>query len=229
MKRALLLLLCLSVSAWAADGPPVVTPASTANSAIAPVLLTQENCATEFYPPSAIETGAEGTVILAVHVTAEGNVSGAEVLQSTGNGDLDQGALACVTRTWHFSPALLNGQPVAAVKKYAIHFVLQPSAAAAANPAATSQHPHAGKENCAAYYYPPEAIRKNEEGTVIVKVQIDENGDIAGVDVVQSSGYADLDEAARTCILQSWRFRPAMQNGKPVAVAKKYGITWSLR
>jgi len=65
-------------------------------------------------------------------------------------------------------------------------------------------------------FYPPESRRIGEEGNVIVSLVIQADGTVKDVKVVQSSGIQRLDEAA-VLAASSWRFKPATQDGKPVA------------
>jgi protein TonB len=82
---------------------------------------------------------------------------------------------------------------------------------------------------CQSAYYPPIAIRLNQTGTSVVTVHIGTDGGVQGVDVAESSGHDSLDQAAVKCITSRWRFKPALQNGQPVATAKQYAIKWVLQ
>lgn len=63
------------------------------------------------YPPSARNAEVEGVTYVSFSVDASGNVVGASVAQSSGNGALDSAAVAAAYQ-WHFSPALDRyGQP----------------------------------------------------------------------------------------------------------------------
>ena len=82
---------------------------------------------------------------------------------------------------------------------------------------------------CQSVYYPPIAIRLNQTGTSVVTVHIGADGSVQNVDVTGTSGHDSLDQAAVKCITSRWRFKPAMQNGQPVATAKEYAIKWVLQ
>ena len=73
-----------------------------------------------------------------------------------------------------------------------------------------------GTHNCAGYY-PDSARRANESGDVLVGYDVAADGAISNVTVVKSSGFADLDGAARACVSQHWRNAPAMKAGVAVA------------
>jgi protein TonB len=76
-------------------------------------------------------------------------------------------------------------------------------------------------------WYPPMAIRLNQEGTTTLAFKITADGSITDVTVAESSGHDSLDQAAISCA-QSWQYKPAMQNGSPVEVPWKASIKWSL-
>ncbi|HET7562412.1 MAG TPA: energy transducer TonB [Rhodanobacteraceae bacterium] len=64
--------------------------------------------------------------------------------------------------------------------------------------------------------YPVNAIRGGIQGTVLLKVLVDTSGKPVDVKIQRSSGSRDLDSAARTHVLASWRFHPAVHNGHAV-------------
>ncbi len=64
--------------------------------------------------------------------------------------------------------------------------------------------------------YTEEARHLGIEGTVILKAGIDENGEVGNIELIKGLGYG-LDESAISAV-KSWKFKPALQNNKPVAV-----------
>lgn len=64
--------------------------------------------------------------------------------------------------------------------------------------------------------YPANALRNGENGTVLVRVEVDANGMPAGVALVQRSGSRDLDRAAMETV-RRWRFQPAQREGRAVS------------
>jgi protein TonB len=63
--------------------------------------------------------------------------------------------------------------------------------------------------------YPYEAEERGEHGSVTLVIHVSANGLAAGVDVLESSGYDILDQAAVTAV-RKWHFRPAMQEGRSI-------------
>ena len=63
--------------------------------------------------------------------------------------------------------------------------------------------------------YPVEAIRRAEQGSVILLIHVSSDGLPNGVDVAQSSGFAMLDRAARDAVT-TWHSLPAIRDGHPI-------------
>jgi protein TonB len=76
--------------------------------------------------------------------------------------------------------------------------------------------------------YPAAEIRSNHAGTVIVRVQVLENGHIGDVQLVQSSGFQRLDESALR-EAKRWRMKPGTRDGVPVVMWKEVPITFQLK
>jgi TonB family protein len=69
--------------------------------------------------------------------------------------------------------------------------------------------------------YPEEARAARVGGPVVLETRINADGTIGDIRVLRPLGYG-IDEAAVAAVRQ-WKFRPAMQDGKPVSVA--YSVT----
>ncbi|HEX5281807.1 MAG TPA: energy transducer TonB [Micropepsaceae bacterium] len=65
--------------------------------------------------------------------------------------------------------------------------------------------------------YPPVSIRLEEQGKVAIKYLVKEDGTVGDCNVTTSSGKQRLDDAACAMAMRRWKFKPATQNGKPVA------------
>jgi protein TonB len=96
-------------------------------------------------------------------------------------------------------------------------------------PAISSPVLAAGSGNtCLSRYYPALAQRLNHEGASLITVHVGADGSVQGVDIAESSGHDELDQAAIKCVQDRWRFKPAIQNNQPVAATKQYRIVWKL-
>jgi protein TonB len=65
--------------------------------------------------------------------------------------------------------------------------------------------------------YPFLSRRLREQGTLRLKLTIDDKGSVTEAVVVNSSGFERLDEAAMSWVKAKWRYMPAMQGTKAVA------------
>lgn len=65
--------------------------------------------------------------------------------------------------------------------------------------------------------YPPASVRAREQGTVLLRVLVDESGAPAKIEIARSSGHARLDASARDAVAHA-KFRPVMRGGKAVPV-----------
>jgi protein TonB len=75
--------------------------------------------------------------------------------------------------------------------------------------------------------YPPVALRTRMQGTVVLKVLVDEQGVPQEVAIEQSSGYALLDRSAREQV-KNWRFEPATAHGQAVRTWARVPVTFSI-
>jgi protein TonB len=75
------------------------------------------------YPEALVEADIQGTVVLAVEVTAEGQVRCARVAQSSGYAQLDALAVTAVSQ-FKFDAASVDGVPVDSIFKYTYRFEL---------------------------------------------------------------------------------------------------------
>lgn len=63
--------------------------------------------------------------------------------------------------------------------------------------------------------YPTLSRRLGEEGKLMLRVELDESGRVSMAQVVNSSGFKRLDEAALAAV-KTWRCNPPQRNGQPV-------------
>lgn len=75
--------------------------------------------------------------------------------------------------------------------------------------------------------YPAASRQRGEEGEVLLSIHILADGVPETVLVAQSSGYPELDAAARDAVLR-WHFAPALRGGVPVDWTLTYRILFQL-
>ncbi len=77
--------------------------------------------------------------------------------------------------------------------------------------------------------YPFVSRRLREQGTLRLKLMLDEKGLVTDAVVVNSSGFQRLDEAAVKWVKAQWRYIPAMQGTKPVASTAEAIVEFKLQ
>lgn len=76
--------------------------------------------------------------------------------------------------------------------------------------------------------YPIQALRNHEQGTVLLRVEVDPSGQPVNVSIERSSGSRSLDQAARQQVLRHWRFVPAQRDGVAVPAIGMVPVQFSL-
>jgi periplasmic protein TonB len=76
--------------------------------------------------------------------------------------------------------------------------------------------------------YPVPDIRAGNTGTVLLSLEILPNGRVGQIRLLQSSGYARLDQSALK-EARKWRFVPGKRDGVPVVLWKEVPITFELQ
>lgn len=76
--------------------------------------------------------------------------------------------------------------------------------------------------------YPVPALRNYEQGTVLLRVEVDSSGQPVMVSIERSSGSRSLDQAARQQVLKRWRFEPAQRDGVAVPAIGLVPVQFSL-
>jgi len=178
-----------------------------------------------FYTRTAREKKIEGTVTIEGAFDVKGCMKVVRIVAPIGFG-LDENALDAL-RSWRFSPATRNGEPVAAIAQIDIDFSLAPalpieyddiqtvrSAGVTAPTVIKRVEPR----------YTDEARQARVVGMVILQAVIQTNGTAAILKVVKPLPLG-LTESALEAI-QQWRFRPAVRNGKELPVSTNIEVVF---
>ena len=75
--------------------------------------------------------------------------------------------------------------------------------------------------------YPRTARRRGISGTVTIEFSVDSEGNVKDAQVVSNDAHETLADAAIEAVRQ-WRFRPAVRDGKPVAVRLRQPVRFTL-
>lgn len=88
-------------------------------------------------------------------------------------------------------------------------------------PPDTQPRPH----QCGSRWVPKDLTNSSIEGVTTLAFHITEEGNVSDIEIRQSSGNDELDVAAKHCA-ETWKYRPAMRNGKPIEVAWQAKVSW---
>ena len=203
------------------------------------------------YPPLAKQARIQGTVILQVEVDKSGNVENVQLF--SGHPMLATAAIDAVKR-WKYKPYLLNGQPVEVETRVTVNFALpdtHPAEGVAgdmpggfppdAPSAIKSISPlHALRPGLVRVPqgvmaerviskvppdYPPDAKQARIQGTVVLRVNIDKEGNVSNIQLI--SGHPILAPAAIGAVKQ-WKYKPYLLNGAPIEVETQVTVNFTL-
>jgi TonB family protein len=176
------------------------------------------------YPEIAKAAHVQGAVILHAIISKTGTVERLDVI--SGPGMLVSSAQDAV-RQWKYKPYLLNGEPVEVETSITVNYTMADSTPLI-GPVPPADEANAGVKQIGGGVTSPKLISQPEsnytelakqdkvEGVVLINMVVDEQGLPQHLHV--SRGLGDgLNEKAVEAVKQ-YRFKPAMENGKPVAV-----------
>ena len=75
--------------------------------------------------------------------------------------------------------------------------------------------------------YPPISKRMGEEGRIVLQILVNERGLPEKIEIITSSGFARLDEAAKKAMSKAL-FKPFQKNGQASAMLATASISFSL-
>jgi len=220
----------------AAPGGPVRVSSGT----VAGMILSKTN---PVYPAEAKAAHVQGAVILHAIISKTGTVENLHVI--SGNAMLVNSAIDAVQQ-WTYKPYLLNGQPVEVETSITVNYTLGDSTVVV-GPVPSADEASAGVKQVGGdvkgpmVIYEPEpkyteAGRKAKvQGVVTVSLIVDEHGQPQNVHIVHGLGTGPdgkpdpkLKKAARVAMdgmnqsavdaVKQYKFKPATENGRPVAV-----------
>jgi len=77
--------------------------------------------------------------------------------------------------------------------------------------------------------YPGEARALSHQGMVLLQITVSPQGDVVAANVVQSSGYAELDQSAVSWVIAHWKYRPAIVGGVAVTSQTQAAVKFDLK
>ncbi len=183
------------------------------------------------YPGVAAPAHIQGTVVLDVRVNSLGGVE--EVVRIGGPPTLAPTAVAAVKR-WKYMPYMRDGEPISVVTTVQLNFSLEGNESsgvvAEPPPSEDSSPPRISLprrirvssgvsqgllEKKVAPEYPPDARDARIQGTVVLHVVVDKEGNVSSLELV--SGDPALAAAAMEAV-RRWKYRPYLLNGQAIEV-----------
>ena len=175
------------------------------------------------YPQEAKAAGVQGVVVLHAVISNTGTIQALQVV--SGPPELATSAMEAV-RQWKYKPYLLNGEPTAVETTININYTFgdtteQPEQSAATD-AITGLRKIGGSVSTPIMIYQvePEMTQESKKarltGIVLLSLIVDTQGMPQNVHVLRGLDMG-LDEKAVKAVKQ-YKFKPAMEDGKPVPV-----------
>jgi len=184
-------------------------PATETQAALAvPGALFPTDVCTSFYPSTLTAAHVAGQVLLTYEIALDGSTHNILVTTSSGNADLDEAARQCVG-SLHFRTSRATFWRGHIVWAFGPKGLLS-----------SFDVPH----SCDSYY-PAAEFKQGVTGKTMLAFTVETDGYVDNVKVATSSGNANLDAAAVTCA-RRWHYRPAAEDGKPIAASWQTAVDW---
>lgn len=203
------------------------------------------------YPPMARKARIQGSVVLRVQIGKSGNVENIQLV--SGHSMLAPAAIEAV-KQWEYKPYLLNGEPVDVETRVTVNFTLADNPPAdgvvgdipggippgeeggiVSNVPAEPDRPRRVRVSQgvmagllvskAAPDYPADAKQARIQGTVVMRVIVDKEGNVANIQLI--SGHPILALAAIDAV-KLWKYRPYLLNGMPVEIETQVQVNFTL-
>jgi len=189
------------------------------------------------YPPLARQARIQGTVVLTIVISKDGDVRDTKLV--SGHPMLAPAAIEAV-KQWRYKPYIADNQPLELATTVQIKFMIAGGPDGEVPRARADWHlslhgPQFMRvsedvmrgllDEKVDPEYPADAKEKHIEGTVVLNVDVDDDGNVGRVELV--SGHPVLAAAAMDAVLQ-WKYRPFVSNGAPMAVETTVQVKFAL-
>lgn len=179
-----------------------------------------------YYPKQSLKSREQGRCTVAFFIQADGTVTAAQMLKSTGFPRLDTACFESVIGV-PLIPGAVNGAPTAGWYDFNIVWVIdhaqpyQPPSEKPAYPCVADDYElQAGDK-----YYPEAARAKHEKGYCVVHATVGSTGAVLNAAITRSTGSTLLDQACLIA-LKNARFTPELQDGQPIADSTDIAMYW---
>jgi TonB family protein len=161
------------------------------------------------YPAAELASHIEGTSTLRFRIGTDGEPKEIAIAKSSGNANLDQAAIACVTG-WKYAPATKSGKPVETAWKADVVWKIN------------ELPPHGAIHRC-------DGVFPAERGSTLgatIQFVVGANGHVKNPAVIASSGQPGFDAALAHCV-SAWVYAPATRNDVPIEANWAASFDWS--
>jgi protein TonB len=105
--------------------PPPAPPPKAAVASSDPLRPVMRTHTLPPYPPISVRLNEQGTTLMEVHITTEGNVDDCKVVQTSSSDRLDQAACDYVKTRWRWQPPTNQGTPTAVSTRVSVKWDLR--------------------------------------------------------------------------------------------------------
>jgi TonB family protein len=221
MKTVPFCLLLVAAAAWAQPVPPpdnAITVQTNGTARSTPASIGAPHICINDYPPEAIAVHAEGTTVVGFTITESGKTAEVKVAKSSGNADLDNAAVTCISR-WLYRPAQKDGKPVALPWKAQVRWAFTSPVADAIYAPIPLEVPH----DCSSFA--PKGIAIPPGAVSTLSFHVTTEGKVTKIALSGSSGSRALDRAAMFCAAR-WSYKPARKDGESVEISWRENVAW---
>ncbi|MES2402967.1 MAG: TonB family protein [Pseudomonadota bacterium] len=215
---------------YVAGGQAPVFAAVHANAVAPSVDVSWKNEHPPHYPAEALHKGEQGMVVLDVTIDARGHVSNVTVdPKGTTAPAILQDAAVDAAKDWRYAPGHEHGKAVGGVVRIPVNFSLTGEEPTAGASSSSSPSVDISYKDRNPPQYPAKAIKKGQQGTVILDVAVDAAGKVTRVQVDRrgTDAPSDLQTVAVAAAWQ-WKFNPGREDGKPTGGMIQIPVNFSL-
>jgi TonB family protein len=174
------------------------------------------------FPHSAVYEHPTRPTVVTFTVTAQGRVTNASIVQSSGSGVVDEAVRNCVSG-FIYAPAMHDGAPIDVSWAYEYNLTITGFRAPPALPPDAPQGtkfvmmPVEIYRSGVTSEVGCESWHQNAPRGVLVAFDVEPDGSVKNASVAQSSGDAAVDKDAVDCVSRR-EYKPATRDGEPVEI-----------
>jgi TonB family protein len=180
----------------------------------------------DYYPKQSLKAHEQGRCHVAFLIEANGSVSAMQMLSASGFPRLDTACIESVLNV-PMTPATVNGTPVTAWSDFNLVWVIDAAQPYHPLPERTA-YPRVADDfefQAGAKFYPEAARAKHPSGYCVVNATVSSGGTALNSTITRSAGSPILDAACLTAV-NTARFTPELQDGRPVPDSTDIAIYW---